>query len=312
MKKYIAKRLLVSAASLLAVLFILFLLMDLLPGSPFNDEKLTEGQLLILKEKYGLDRPFFTRFLTYAGNMIKGDLGVSYSIAKDVPVAELIANRLPVSLQVGGLAAFAGGIAGIALGMVSAVKEGKFSDGAAMILTVLGLSLPSYVLALILSYVFGFRLHWFPILYRLDFPLWSSVLPAAALGAFMAASVARVMRAELILILKSEYMAFAESRGVPERRLLFVHALKNGILPAVAQMAPMTAPMTTGSLAVEKIFSIPGTGSLMVTAIQSNDYNVVAGLAFLFSCIYIAVMLAADILYEILNPGIRIAGREAA
>ena len=126
----------------------------------------------------------------------------------------------------------------------------------------------------------------------------------------MAASVSRVMRTELVKILDSEYMAFAESRGVPMRRLLFVHGLKNGLLPAVALMAPMAASMITGSLAVEKVFSIPGAGSLMVTAIQSNDYNVVAGLGFIYSAVYILIMLAADILCEILNPLIRISGED--
>ncbi|WP_243008960.1 ABC transporter permease [Clostridium sp. AM58-1XD] len=308
MGRYIAKRILIAGASLLAVLFILFLLMDLLPGSPFNDEKLTAAQLEILNVRYGLDRPFFVRFFTYAGRMLRGDLGISYSVAKNMPVDVLLAERLPVSLKIGGLSILTGGAAGILLGMAAAVKKNRAADLIAGAIAVIGVSLPSYVLALALSYTFGFRLKWFPLLYKAEAAGWSSVLPALALGVFMMAAAARVMRAEMIEVLESDYMMFAENRGLPGGRLIFVHGMRNALIPVIAVLAPMTAAVMTGSLAVEKIFSIPGAGSLMVTAIQANDYNVVAGLAFVYSAVYIAVMLAADLLYELLDPRIRITG----
>ncbi|MEY8337086.1 ABC transporter permease [Lachnospiraceae bacterium 62-35] len=303
---YIGKRLLTAAASLAAVIFILFLLMELLPGSPFNDEKLTTEQIEILNAAYGLDKPFWVRFFVYASHMVRGDFGVSYSIAKNVPVTLLLSERLPVSLRTGGLAVLFGGSAGIILGVAAEVKNSRRMEAVFTIFTMLGVSLPSYVLALILSYLLGFRLGWFPLLYQPEYCWYSSVLPAAALGMFMAASTAKVMKAGMAEAMESEYIMFAECRGVSGRRLL-LYGLRNALLPTVSAITPMAAAVMTGSLAVERIFSIPGAGSLMTAAIQANDYNVAAGLSFSYSVIYIAVMLAADMLYQLLDPRIRLA-----
>ncbi|MDO4278345.1 MAG: ABC transporter permease [Lachnoclostridium edouardi] len=310
MKTYIKKRVAVAAVSLLAVLLLLFLLMDFLPGTPFNDEKLGAAQIAVLKAEYGLDKPAVIRFFNYIGHMITGDFGLSYSIGKNMPVGELIADRFWLSLKIGGLAVTAGMGIGLLIGVGAALKKNKAADWIVGAITVLGVSMPSYVAALAFSYVLGFRMKWFPILYRPGQPGFSAVLPAAALSLPMAAAVARTVRAEMIEILESDYMMFAVSRGIPFRRRIWVHGLKNVMVPVIAVASPLAAVIMTGSLAVEKVFSIPGAGSLMVNAIQSNDYNVTAALAFLYSLLYIGFSLVSDLLFQWLNPRIRFCQEE--
>ena len=264
MKKYTLKRILTSLFTLLAILLVLFILMQLMPGSPFNDEKLTADMRAALYAKYGLDQPIYIQFFRYVGNMLRGDLGVSYNISKNTPISQLIQSRLPISIQIGGMAVTLGALVGLVLGIIAALKRDTIFDTIATIISVIGVSVPSYVFALALSYTFGFKLRWFPMLFSAKDVFGSSVLPSVSLSMFTMASIARVL-------------------------------------------APLIVDLMTGSLVVEKIFAIPGVGSLLVTAIQSNDYNVVIGLSFIYSAMYIGIMLVVDLLYGIIDPRIRLA-----
>ena len=158
MKKYVAKRVVISIITLLAVLLILFVLLQLMPGSPFNDEKLTEAQKALLYQKYGLDQPLVVQFFRYVGNMFQGDFGVSYNISKNTPIADLLTVRLPVSLQIGFQAVVIGALIGLILGIVAALKHNTIWDTITTIISVIGVSVPSYVFALALAYIFGFKL----------------------------------------------------------------------------------------------------------------------------------------------------------
>ncbi len=171
----------------------------------------------------------------------------------------------------------------------------------------MGVSIPSYVFALALSYSLGFKLKLFPMLYSAGAPFTSSVMPSIALSLFTLASIARFTRTEMLEVLDSDYMQLAESKGMYGSRLIVRHALRNALIPIVTVLAPLIVDLMTGSLVVEKIFSIPGVGSLLVTAIQSNDYNVVIALSFIYSAMYIGIMLVVDILYGIIDPRIRLA-----
>lgn len=307
MKKYLLKRIAISIMTLLVILLVLFLMLEYMPGSPFNDEKLTVDQLALLNQKYGLDQPVFIRFFNYIKNMLTGDFGVSYTISKNTPISTLLQTRLPISLRVGGQAVLLGTIVGLILGIIAAIKHNTIWDTITTIISVLGVSLPSYVFALGLSYYLGFKVTLFPLLYSADAAFKSSVLPTIALCMFTIATIARFTRTEMLEVLGSDYMQLAESKGINGIRLLTRHALRNALIPIITVLAPLIVGLMTGSLVIEKIFSIPGIGSLLVTAIQSNDYNVIVALAFIYSAMYIGIMLIVDILYGVVDPRIRLA-----
>ena len=307
MKKYTIKRVLTFIFTLLAILLILFILMQLMPGSPFNDEKLNEDMRAALYAKYGLDKPIIVQFFNYVKNMLQGDFGVSYKISKNTPISQLIQTRLPISIGIGGMAVALGAIAGLLLGLLAALKHNTIWDTLATIISVIGVSVPSYVFALALSYNFGFKLQWFPMLFSQKDIMGSSVLPSISLSMFTMASIARFTRSEMLEVLGSDYMLLAESKGLSGPALIFRHALRNALIPIVTVLAPLIVDLMTGSLVVEKIFAIPGVGSLLVNAIQSNDYTVVISLSFIYSAMYIAIMLVVDLLYGVIDPRIRLA-----
>lgn len=310
MKKYVVKRIGISIITLMAILLILFLMLEFMPGSPFNDEKLNEAQVALLNAKYGLDQPVIIRFFHYVKHMLTGDFGVSYTISKNTSISTLLASRLPISIRIGGQAVLLGTIIGLLLGLIAAVKHNTIFDTITTVISVLGVSLPSYVFALALSYTLGFQLKWFPLLYQPEAAFKSSVLPTISLCMFTIATVARFTRTEMLEVLGSDYMLLAESKGLSGSRLLVVHALRNALIPIITVLAPLIVGLMTGSLVVEKIFSIPGIGSLLVTAIQSNDYNVIITLAFIYSAMYIGIMLVVDILYGVIDPRIRLSKEE--
>lgn len=307
MKKYVLKRIGVSALTLMVILFILFIMLELMPGSPFNDEKLTEAQRAIINMKYGLDKPVFIRFFNYLKTMLTGDFGVSYTISKNTPISSLLQSRLPISLRIGGQAVSIGTIIGLCLGIIAALKHNTIFDTITTAISVIGVSLPSYVFAMALIYSLGFKLKMFPLLYQASAPFESTVLPTVALSMFTIATVARFTRTEMLEVLGSDYMLLAESKGIDSFRLIFRHALRNALIPIITVLAPLIVGLMTGSLVIEKLFSIPGIGSLLVTAIQSNDYNVIITLAFIYSAMYIGIMLVVDILYGVIDPRIRLA-----
>ena len=306
MKKYIGKRILISLMTLLIIIFVLFMLLQFMPGSPFNDEKLTPEQIAVMSEKYGLDKPVLVQFGRYVKNLCKGDFGVSYVISKDTPISVLLRNRVPVSFGIGIEAVAFGAVLGLLLGILAALKHNSWWDTLCTVISVLGVSLPSYVFALALAYFVGYKAQWLPLLYDGKQFLASSVMPMLALSMFTVATVARFTRTSLLEVLDSDYMLLAESKGITGRTLIMRHALRNALIPIVTVLAPLIVDVMIGSIVIEKIFSIPGIGSLMVSAIQSNDYNVTIALAFIYSVMYIVLMLTVDILYGIIDPRIRL------
>jgi oligopeptide transport system permease protein len=307
MANYILKRTVISLATLLVIVFLLFLLLQLMPGSPFNDEKITPQQLENLNQKYGLDKPIVVQFFIYVRNMLTWDFGVSYSLSVNTPITTLLSHRVPVSMRIGGQAVLIGAGIGLILGVIAALKHNTIWDSISTVISVLGVSIPSYLFALMLSYSLGFKLHWFPMLYAAAKPFSSSVLPTISMCMFTIATIARFTRTELLDILDSDYMLLAESKGISGPSLFIRHALRNALIPIVTVLAPLIVNLMTGSLVVEKIFSVPGIGSLLVQAIQTNDYNIILTLSFLYSAMYIFIMLILDILYGIIDPRIRVA-----
>lgn len=307
MWKYTFKRLMISIFTILTILLILFMMLELMPGTPFNDEKLTEKQKAVVEEKYGLNDPAMNRFGNYIKLMTKGDFGVSYSIKKNMPIAKMLKPRIKVTVSIGIQAVLLGTLIGVILGIIASLNHNTWLDNLASVISVCGVSIPSYVFALGLAYLLGYKLRLFPILFDPSNASRSSVMPTIALSMFTIATVARFLRSEMLDVLGSDYILLAKSKGINENRLIVRHGLRNALIPVITVLGPLVVSLMTGSLVVEKIFAIPGLGSLFVTAIQVNDYNVVIAVAFIFSVLFIAVMLAVDILYGIIDPRIRLA-----
>ena len=311
MSKYITKRVLVSLGTLIVILFVLFLMLDKMPGSPFNDEKLTEAQKALLYAKYGLDQPFFVRFVKYFTAMLRGDLGVSYVISKNRAVSDLVAGPLWLSIRIGARAMLLGTVLGLLLGITAALNHNTWIDTLCSFISIIGVSVPSYVFALLLAYYIGFVLKLTPILYNAKNVAASMILPTIALSMFPTANISRFTRSEMIDVLNSEYILLVKAKGVRQGSLIIRHALRNTLIPIITIMGPILVNLLTGSMVVEKVFGIPSIGMLMVQAIQNNDYNVVIACAFVYSAMYIAMMLIVDILYGIIDPRIRVAKGQA-
>lgn len=306
MKKYILQRVLVSIATLLVIILVLFILMDLMPGTPFNDEKLNEAQLALLYAKYGLDKPLLVRFFLYLKNMITGDLGVSYAINKNFPISEMIKGRLGISILVGAMAMIFGTLLGLLLGILAALNHNTWIDNLCSVLSVIGVSVPSYVAALLLCYFVAYKLQLLPILYNQSASIKSLILPALALSVSPTANVARFTRSEMIDVLNSDYILLAQSKGIKNYKMIIRHALRNTMIPIITVTGPLLVNLLTGSSVIERIFGIPGIGLLMISGIQQNDYNVTIACSFIYSVMYIVVMLIVDILYGVIDPRIRV------
>jgi oligopeptide transport system permease protein len=306
MIRYALRRIGIAAVTLLAIIMLLFLLMEFVPGTPFDEEKLSPEQIRQNMSLYGLDKPWPYRFGKYTLNMLTGNFGISYVISKNIPVTDLIKNRFPVSIRVGLQAIVLGTAAGLLLGIGAALKHGGPLDTICTFLSVVCVSIPSYVFALCFSYVAGFKLGWFPLIYRTDQAFLSSVMPTIALSLFPMANIARFTRVEMLEVLDSDFVQLAESKGITGARLILGHILRNALIPIVTILGPMIVGLITGSLVIERIFSVPGIGQLLISAIQTNDYNVIVVMSFIYSALYIGVMLVVDILYGIIDPRIRI------
>ena len=312
MFKYVLKRVLISVVTVLIILAVLFTMLHSMPGRPFNDEKITAVQRANLEAKYGLDKPLPVQFVNYLKAMLSGDFGVSYVIQKNMPIASLLRARIMVSIRIGVQAVALGTLIGLLMGIVAAMKRNSFLDTFATVVSVIGVAFPSYVFAMAMSYFIGFRLGWLPLLYSTADAARSTVMPTISLSMFSMATVARFARTEMVEVMGSDYMLLADSKGISSFRLLGVHGLRNALIPIVTVLAPLTVELMTGSLVVEQIFAIPGIGSLLVSAIQFNDYNVVLAVVFVYSIMFISVMLIVDILYGVIDPRIRLAKEDAS
>lgn len=310
MLRYSLKRIGMAVLTTLIVIIILFCLLQLMPGSPFNNERLTEEQVEVLKEKYGLDKPLPVQIAVYVKNMITGDFGVSYNIQQNYPVASLIASKFSITIRLALQSYVIGVLLGIILGIVSALHHNGPLDTGTTVFAMLGNSIPSQVLALAFVYIFGFKLGWFPLTYDTAHPFISSILPTLSLSIGTMAMTARYTRTEMIEVMDSEYITLAETKGMGRLRIIVVHGLRNALIPLITTMGPMLMALMTGSTVTERIFSIPGIGSLFIKAIETNDYNVVITLAFIFSVMYIVSLLAIDLLYGVIDPRIRLAGNK--
>ena len=305
MKKYIGKRIMISLVTLLIIILVLFMLLQLMPGSPFNDEKLTADQIAMMSKKYGLDKPLIVQFFTYVKNLLQGDFGVSYVISKDTSISVLLKNRVPVSFGIGLEAVSFGAVVGLILGILAALKKNSWLDTICTVISVLGVSLPSYVFALVMAYFIGYKAQWLPLLFDGKKFFASSIMPMLALSMFTVATVARFTRTSLLEVLDSDYMLLAESKGITGRPLLVRHALRNALIPIITAIGLQMSLVITGSVLAETVFSWPGIGRLVYDSISKRDTPMVTGAIIMCSILMCIINLVVDLIYAFFDPRIK-------
>lgn len=304
--KYIGKRILYMAITLFLIASITFFLMKALPGTPYsNQDKLSEEQIFIMNEKYGLNKPILVQYAVYIFGLLRGDMGVSFQF-NNTPVTDLLSSRIGPSMQLGLQAVIIGTILGIVLGVIAAMRQGTWVDTVATLTAIVGRSIPNFVFAVILQLVFGVWLKVLPI------ALWnegfgSSILPTIALSISPLADSARFMRTEMVDVLGSDYVELARAKGLSRWEVAFKHGIRNALIPLVTIIGPMTVGLMTGSMVVENIFAIPGIGEQFVKSILTNDYPTIMGVTMMYSTMLVIVILLVDILYGIIDPRIRVA-----
>lgn len=305
MTRYVLRRVVYMLITLFVIISITFFISKMLPGTPFADDKLTPETRAQLFEKYGLDEPLYVQYAKYMINVAQGDLGNSFYF-ESRPVTQMILERAPVSAFVGLQAVIFGLVVGMVLGIVSALRHNTYWDTLAVVIAVLGVSVPTFVLGPILQYVFGVKLGWFPIAFFESW--WHSVLPSLALSVFVISTVARFVRSEMLEVLGQDYVTLAKAKGLPGLAVIVKHVMRNAMIPLVTVLAPLTIYLITGTLVVEQIFAVPGIGEQFVQSVFVNDYAMILGTTVFFSVFFIVALLLQDISYGIIDPRIRVSG----
>ena len=316
MFKYIIKRIGYIVITLFLVLTVNFLLLQLLPGSPFDGEKKTEAQIAILEEKYGMNDPIPVQYARYLKGVFQGDFGTSFKL-QNQEVTDLVLTRIPYTIKPGALALLIGIIIGITLGAIAAMKRNSWADHMITIISVLGVSIPSFVLAAFLQYFICTKLGWLPVIYQpademRGVTMWdefkSLILPAISLSVPVIASLMRYMRSELIEVLNTDYILLARAKGLTKAQVIVHHALRNALIPVITVIGPMVVSIMTGSLVVEKFFGVPGLSNLLLNSVTMKDQFLTLGIAFFYAFLYVIVILIIDLLYGVIDPRIRLAG----
>jgi oligopeptide transport system permease protein len=303
--KFILRRIVFALITLWLIITLTFVMMKNLPGDPLGDasQKLTPENFAILKAAYGLDKPLWEQYFIYFGNLLKGDFGRSFSFPAQT-VTQIIQQGFPVSLQLGLISLSIAVIVGLALGMIAALRHNRWQDYSAMFTAILGVSIPSFVLAPLLSYYVGVKWGLLPA------GLWEGpqymVLPAISLSFGTIAILARLMRTSMLDVLSQDYLKTAKAKGLDPSKTVWKHTVRNAILPVVTIIGPIFVNIITGTFVVEKVFSVPGLGTSFVSSIYSNDYTLIGGLTIFYSIVLVAVLLLTDIVYGLIDPRIRL------
>ena len=304
MLKLVTRRLLTAIPSLLVIIVLSFLLMRFAPGGPFDGERpLAPETKAALETAYGLDLPFWQQIWLYLSRIVQGDFGPSL-VYRDFTVTELIAQSLPISLLLGGLALLLASAVGIAAGLVAAVRAGRWSDQALMLSATLLTALPTFVTGPLLALVFGLWLGWLPVSGQGDGIAWL-VLPVIALALPVAGAVAKLARAGLAEILGQDHIRAARARGLSPMTVLRRHALRPALVPVASYLGPAAASLLTGAVVIETVFGLPGLGRYFVQGALNRDYPLVLGVVTLYAALIILFNLFADVIYGWLDPRMR-------
>ena len=302
--KYVLKRVFFMIITLWLIATITFFLMQLLPGTPYtNQERLSPETIEMLNKQVGLDKPVIVQYGIYLSNLLQGDFGISFQF-KNQPVAHLLAGRIGPSLQLGLQAIIFGTVLGTILGTISAMKQNTWADTSSTLVAILGRSIPNFVFAVLLQYIFAIKLQVLPIAKWDGFVY--TILPTIALAMSPLADSARFFRTEMVEVLHSDYVELAKAKGLSRWEIAFKHGLRNSLIPLMTLLGPLAVALMTGSLVVENIFAIPGIGEQFVKSITTNDYPTIMAVTILYSFMLIFVILIVDLLYGLVDPRIRV------
>ncbi len=303
MAKYLIRKLALFAVSLFLVATLTFLLMKAIPGDPFMQEQAIPEEILrSLHAHYGLDQPLYIQYIKYMKGLLTFDLGPSF-IYEGRTTNDIIHEGFPISCSLGLMALCMSLILGIFIGTVAALYRSLWQDTGAMIFGVIGMSVPSFIFATFLQYVFAMKLGWLPIARCGTFA--HMILPSIALAAFPTAFIARLTRANMVEVLEKEYILTAYAKGLSRFHIIIFHVLKNTLLPIVSYLGTLSASILTGSFVVEKIFGIPGLGGWFVSSIANRDYTIIMGLTVFYCFLVNIANFGADLLYFLMDPRIR-------
>jgi oligopeptide transport system permease protein len=312
--QYAIRRVLLLIPTLLLVAFITFVLALSAPGSPFQrnpDKPLSESDQARLNQQYGLDRPIYEQFALYVANAVKLDFGTS--LVRHRPVVEIIGDGLPRSIQLGFQAMLLAVVIALPLGIVSALKQNTPVDYFSVLVATIGTTIPSFVIAILLIYIFGVTLKWLP------FVGWGEgcgplpscdvskmILPTFILGLGPAAYLTRITRASMLEAIRQDFVRTARAKGLGERAIVVGHALRNALIPVITILGPVTAGLIVGTFFIEYIFSIPGSGREYIRAINARDYPVIMGTTLLFAFFIALANLVVDLTYGFVDPRIKV------
>ncbi|GAB3067120.1 ABC transporter permease [Salinicoccus sesuvii] len=306
MIKYLGQRLIYIIIALFIIVTATFFLMRLAPGNPFASERALPPAIQeSLNAKYGLDNPWYVQYGEYLLNTVQGDFGTSMKY-KYRETNDMIAEGFPISLTLGLEAMFIAVGLGVLIGTISALFHNKWPDYVMSLIAVIGISVPSFVMASVLQYYLALQAGLFPIAGWSGFIY--SILPAVALASTPMAFIAKLTRSSMLEETNSEYVKMAKAKGISRWVVVFKHALRNALLPVVTYLAPLTAGIITGSFVIEEIFAIPGIGKYFVTSITNRDYTVIMGTTVFYSIILLFAVLLVDILYSFIDPRIQLRG----
>jgi len=302
-RRYVLQRLALMLLSIWVVVTLTFLMMHAVPGDPFTDPKLRPEIKELMMRKYGLDKPLWQQYLVYWSNFLRGEWGSSlYNIGRDVEV--MIREGFPESFQVGIQALTWAVIAGIALGTVAALNHNRTWDYVAMVIAVIGVSVPSFVVGVVLQYLLGVKLRLFPIVWDGTFK--GSILPSFALGLGTVAVMARMMRTQMLEVLGQDYIRTARAKGLSDTEVVWRHGLRNAILPVLTILGPLFATIVTGTVVIETVFGIPGIGRYYVQSVFTDDYPLILGTTVFYFVFLIISNFLVDLSYGIVDPRIRV------
>tara|TARA_B100001250_G_scaffold414443_1_gene452877 strand:+ start:664 stop:1590 length:927 start_codon:yes stop_codon:yes gene_type:complete len=300
------KRLTIAIPTLIIIIAFVFFLMRLAPGGPFTNERALPPEIeQKVNQAYDLDKPIIHQFGIYLSKTLKGDLGPSYKY-KDFTVNELIASGFPVSITLGLSAIILSLFLGCLLGIIAAIKKNTAIDYAVMGVSLVGICVPSFVLAPILSLIFGLYLGLLPISGWGNGNIYNLILPVISLSLPQIAIISRMMRASTIETLNSDFIKTARSKGLSKTRIIRKHVIRASILPVIDYLAPATAGLMTGSIIIEQIFGLPGIGRYFVVGALQRDYTLVSGVMILYASLLMFLILISDILRALLDPRVKI------
>lgn len=304
MKKYLAKRIALMIVTLFFILLITFTMMHSVPGGPFSNEKQLHPKIEeALNEKYHVNDPLPKQFFSYLKGVLTFDFGPSFKY-QGKTVNDFISNGFPVSAKLGGITLIFVLVASIPLGIWAAIKNGKWQDGLVMTIATLGVTIPSFVVATALIYLFSYKLEILPV-YGVD--TWKGyVLPVIAMGGYSLSFIARLMRSSLLEVMNQDYIRTARAKGLSEAKVITKHALRNSLIPVVTILGPTVAGLLTGSFVIEKVFAIPGMGVYFVDSVAQRDYTAIMGMTVFYATFLVSMILVVDIFYVLIDPRINL------